>query len=295
MPFWYRPFYMITSTANTNIKKIRKLLEKRSFRAEEKCFVAEGLRIVMETPPEMLEEIYLSESFLKDEIKRQKLEKIFSLANMRSLLTMEEAAVWQSESMNHPVLFSVLKDSIMQDISATKTPQGILAVVRMPHYSEEEILKKKAPLLLFLENIQDPGNLGTIFRTAEGAGVTGVILSRNTTDLFSPKVIRSTMGSIYRMPFYVAEDFIQTLARAKANEICLYAAHLKGKNSYDHEDYQKAAGFLIGNEGNGLTDETAGMADVRIRIPMGGKLESLNAAMAAGILMYEAARQRRNG
>ena len=136
-------------------------------------------------------------------------------------------------------------------------------------------------------------NAGTIFRTGEGAGVSGVFLTKTCVDITNPKVIRSTMGSVYRMPFLYVEDVVSLKAELEQKGIRTFAAHLKGKNSYDQEDYQGGTAFLIGNEGNGLTEEAAEAADCLIRIPMCGKVESLNAAMAAGILMYEAARQRR--
>jgi TrmH family RNA methyltransferase len=131
-------------------------------------------------------------------------------------------------------------------------------------------------------------------RTGEGAGVTGVIMSRTTVDLFNPKTIRSTMGSLYRVPFLIAEDLVETIAQLKADGVKMYAAHLKGTLSYDEPDYTGACGFLIGNEGNGLRDEVADAADTYIRIPMAGQVESLNAAISAGLLMYECSRQRRN-
>ena len=144
-----------------------------------------------------------------------------------------------------------------------------------------------------LDNLQDPGNLGTIFRTAEAAGVTGIVLSRDCVDIYNPKVIRSTMGAVYRMPFVYVEDLLEALNVMKKKGIKTYAAHLKGKNSYDKEDYKEACAFLIGNEGNGLREEVSNMADTWIRIPMEGQAESLNAAVAAAVLMFEAARQRR--
>ena len=153
--------------------------------------------------------------------------------------------------------------------------------------------KKKNPFLLILENLQDPGNLGTILRTAEGAGVTGVILSKGCVDLYNPKTIRSTMGSVYRVPTLYTEDLCQTVEVLKKHGICSYAAHLKGANFYDQENYQSGTAFLIGNEGNGLTEELTEKADTLIRIPMEGQLESLNAGVASAILMYEAYRQRR--
>ena len=130
------------------------------------------------------------------------------------------------------------------------------------------------PLLLILENVQDPGNLGTMFRTAEAAGVSGILMNRGTVDVTNPK----TVGA---------------LARLKAEGVRLYAAHLDGTAAYDRCSYIEGSGFLIGNEGNGLTPETAALADELVKIPMCGQIESLNAAMAAGILLFEAARQRR--
>ena len=152
---------------------------------------------------------------------------------------------------------------------------------------------KKNPLLLILEDIQDPGNLGTMVRTAEGAGVDGVIMTKATVDIYNPKTIRSTMGSIYRMPTIYIEDTVKLLELFKEKGIKSYAAHLDGKNSYDKEDYCTGTAILIGNEGNGLRDEVSNKADIWVRIPMEGQVESLNAAIAASILMFEVARQRR--
>ncbi len=118
-------------------------------------------------------------------------------------------------------------------------------------------------------------------------------MDRNTVDVYNPKTIRSTMGSIYRIPFIIADDLKATVEGLKKNKISVYAAHLEGSVEYDKPDYSKGTAFMIGNEGNGLTPELTRTADQYIRIPMGGQLESLNAAMAAGILMYEANRQRR--
>jgi TrmH family RNA methyltransferase len=178
-------------------------------------------------------------------------------------------------------------------MSDTRTPQGILSVVEMPEYQLEQMLAQEHTLLLILEDIQDPGNLGTMLRTGEGAGVTGVIASGGTVDLYNPKTIRSTMGSIYRVPYLAAEDLEGMIRRIKDKGVALYAAHLQGSVSYETPDYTTACGFLIGNEGNGLTEKTARLADTYVRIPMAGKVESLNAAVSASLLMYECNRQRR--
>ena len=184
---------------------------------------------------------------------------------------------------------------MFKSLSDTVTPQGVLCLISMKDWSLEEILEGvKNPLLMILEDLQDPGNLGTIIRTGEGAGITGVILSRTSVDVFNPKVIRSTMGSVYRVPvLYVDSIEKEVLSVLKTHGITTYAAHLKGKNNYDQEDYGKGTAFFIGNEGNGLTDSLTACADTLIKIPMEGQVESLNAAMASGILMYEVARQRR--
>lgn len=219
-----------------------------------------------EIPEGWLYQSYVSESFLEEETNRQ-------------ILTGKE--------------YEVLSDAVFRAVSDTTTPQGILALVRMPEYSFDELLKGERTHLLITEGIQDPGNLGTMFRTGEGAGITGVILSKTTVDIYNPKTVRSTMGSIFRIPFIVTENLEQTIGELKAAGVHLYAAHLRGSCSYDEPDYKQPTGFLIGNEGNGLSDAVADLADTYIRIPMEGKVESLNAAIAATLLMYEVNRQRR--
>ena len=173
-----------------------------------------------------------------------------------------------------------------------QTPQGKFCL-RQRLYELEQLLTQKAPLLVILEDLQDPGNLGTILRAAEGAGVDGVIMTKDTVDILNPKVIRATMGSIYRMPFYQTTDLKDTIYTLKNKGIQVYAAHLEDSVCYDEADYRVGTAFLIGNEGNGLKRETADAATRYIKIPMLGQVESLNAAMATSILMYEAARQRR--
>ena len=189
--------------------------------------------------------------------------------------------------------YEIVSDSVFKAVSDTQTPQGILCLVRKPQYRLEELLKGADTHLLILESIQDPGNLGTMLRTGEGAGISGVVMNHTTVDLFNPKTIRSTMGSIYRMPFFVTRDLAETICELKNAGVKTYAAHLKGKMQYDEPDYTGATAFMIGNEGNGLSDEIADLADTYIKIPMCGQVESLNAAISASLLMYETNRQRR--
>lgn len=258
---------MITSTANQQVKNVIQLAKKGKERQKQKVFLAEGIRIFAEMPKENLQNVYVAESFWQKELHREKL---------------------------NGIKYETVSDAVFQKMSDTQTPQGILCIVRQPEYELKDLIKGEQTHLLVLEGIQDPGNLGTMFRTAEGAGATGIILNR-CADLFAPKTVRSTMGSICRVPFYITDDLEQTLHTLKEQGVLLYAAHLKGQKDYDEFDYRKASAFLIGSEANGLTEETARQADVYLKIPMCGKLESLNAAMAAGILMYEAGRQRRRG
>lgn len=187
--------------------------------------------------------------------------------------------------------YEIIDSSLMSKLSDTKTPQGILCVLKQRECKLDKILSE-GKLFVVLEDIQDPGNLGTILRTGEGAGVSAVIMSRGCVDIYNPKTIRSTMGSIYRVPFIYTDDLAGTIDSIKAAGVSVYAAHLKGEKYYDEISYDKTA-FLIGNEGNGLKEETANLADTYIKIPMEGRVESLNAAVATSVLMYEYSRQRR--
>lgn len=187
----------------------------------------------------------------------------------------------------------LVSEQVFRHMSDTKTPQGILGVGVQPVYTLEQVIHGERPLVIVLEDLQDPGNVGTILRTAEGAGVTGILLSTQSADLFNPKTVRSTMGAIYRMPFYHAEDLPVTVERLKGEGYAVYAADMAGGQVYDEKDYTGKTVLLIGNEGNGLSEDLLASANEAVYIPMEGKVESLNAAMAAGILMYESARQRR--
>lgn len=258
---------MITSTSNTQIKELIRLQKKSRVRDEAGVFIAEGPRIVNELPDDHIVKLYLSESY----------------ANKNS----EKAAGnYHAE---------ILSDSVFSHVSDTRSPQGIMAVVKKMSYKMEDILHAEGePMILVLDNLQDPGNLGTVFRTAEAAGASGILLSRDCVDIYNPKVIRSTMGAVYRVPFLYTDDLPGTISELKEKDIRVFAAHLDGKNTYDREDYRTGCAFLIGNEGNGLREEVSACADCRIKIPMCGSAESLNASVAAAVLMFEVGRQRRN-
>jgi len=250
-----------------------KLGKKAKERDAQDAFLVEGVRMMREVPSGELLEAWVSQSFARDPAHREDLQHLERLGVTPELVT----------------------DEVFRACADTRTPQGILGVVRQRHYRPEDLLGDGTwpALVMVLENLQDPGNLGTILRTGEGAGVTGVLMSRGCADLYNPKVTRATMGSIWRMPFVYTEDFFGSLHWLKEQGVTLCAAHLQGAVDYDAPDYGGPSAFMIGNEGNGLSDEAARMADVRIRIPMRGSVESLNASIAAAVLMYEALRCRR--
>ena len=257
---------MITSTSNPQVKRLLQLQKKSKARNEEKVFIVEGVRMFQEVPEKDVEKVYISESLYNRKKLDLKLDKFST---------------------------EILSDNVFAHVSDTKTPQGILCVVKQKEYELEELLKIENPHFIVLDNLQDPGNLGTIVRTAEGAGVTAVFMSKDCVDIYNPKTIRSTMGSIYRMPFLYIEDLLSLLRIFKEKNILSYAAHLQGEKTYDQEDYSGGTAILIGNEGNGLREEITEAADKKVQIPMHGKVESLNAAIAASILMFEVCRQRR--
>lgn len=262
---------MITSTANPRVKNLIQLQKKSKVRREQQCFAVEGIKMVLEAPAERLKAVYMSESFAKDEKQRT-------------------AVVAKAKSAG--CIAEILSDKVFKEASDTMTPQGVMAVVSMKTWDWKDLLRGESRLILLLESLQDPGNLGTILRTGEGAGIDGVILNRTSVDPYMPKVIRSTMGSIYRVPIAVAEDLEPVVSSLRDSGCRVFAAHLKGKKSYYEQDYLKDTCFMIGNEANGLSDSLAQMATDYIRIPMSGQVESLNAGVAAALLMYEAKRQR---
>lgn len=262
---------MITSVANSKVKQVVQWQSKAKERREADIFLTEGFKLFREAPSEQIREVYLSEDALEkakaDPVLKEKL---------------------------HCTGYETVSSEVFQKMSDTKTPQGILCVMKRPSYNIEQMICNPAPLLVLLEGLQDPGNLGTILRTGEGAGITGVIIDRETVDIYSPKTIRATMGSIFRVPFACVESLGEIIKKLREKNVCTFAAHLSGEVYYNRCYYNSGTAFLIGNEGNGLSPELTAQADRLIKIPMEGQVESLNASVAAALLMYEAHRQRRS-
>lgn len=265
---------MITSSGNASVKEVIQLNQKAKARSESGLFVAEGVRMFEEIPADRIERVYVA--------KRAERELYDTYGEKLAGLSAQTVA-----------------DDVFDRMCDTRTPQGVLCLVRQfAHDAQtmrEAAQKDGAPLFLLLEDLQDPGNLGTIFRTGEAAGVSGILMSRGTVDVYNPKVIRATMGSVCRVPFLYTDDLRGAVRALQKGGVSVYAAHLGGTAFYDAFDYRAGCAFLIGNEGNGLRRETADCADGLLKIPMAGRVESLNAAVAAALLMYEAARQRRQG
>lgn len=257
---------MITSTSNEKIKHVTLLVSNAKARRKEGVFVVEGERIAREIPREALLECYVSDDFP-------------SAKNLK-------------EVFGYDVDPIIVSSAVFKKMSDTQSPQGILCVCRRRDTSAGDFVAARSSgelRLLILEGVQDPGNLGTMIRTAEGAGFDAVIADTDTVDVYNPKVTRSTMGSLFRVPVMYTHDLPGTVDMLKDSSVKVYAAHLDGNKSFDEEQYGSRTAFLIGNEGNGLSDEITQKADELIRIPMKGKLESLNAAVAAALLMYAAA------
>lgn len=261
---------MITSKANPKIKQVVQWQTKAKERKSAGVFLVEGFKMYEEAPEENIREVYISEGAAQK-------------AGSQSL-------IWEKLCRTG---YEIVAEDVFCRISDTQAPQGILCVVGRPEYNLNQLLQARAPLLVVLENLQDPGNLGTIIRTGEGAGITGVIMSRGTVDVYNPKTIRATMGSVYRVPFIYEDDLRETIKRLRDNGIRSYAAHLAGEKKYDDLSFRGGTAFLIGNEGNGLSEGLLELADDFLRIPMEGRVESLNASVAAALLMYEAHRQRK--
>ena len=256
---------MITSASNEKIKRVSALIRTHKERKNTGLFTAEGIKLFLEAPKTDIRDVYVSESFEKSQGK---------------VLSGTE--------------YTVVRDDLFAKMCDTKTPQGILTVLNQPSHTVSELVERaENGLLIILEDVQDPGNVGTIVRTAEGAGAAGIILSRGCADIFSPKTIRSTMGSVFRVPFAYADDLCEVIKQAREAGITSYAAHLNGTECFDDPPYKGGTALLIGNEGNGLSPELTAQADHLVRIPMEGRLESLNAAVAAGIMMYTIYRKNR--
>jgi RNA methyltransferase, TrmH family len=245
------------------MRLVRTLLEKRRIRRKEGFFVVEGPHLVEEAKAQIKFVLYSE--------------------NLPIVAKLQEKGI------------ECLKVSKKEfdEISEVEAPQGILAVVREKKHELSHVLSNPLPLVVFCIEVQDPGNLGTIIRTADAVKASGVVLSRGTVDLYNSKVIRSTMGSIFHLPIVTVDDHEESIGYLKKKDIRIVGADISGKKDYFSSDYKEPVAILVGNEGAGLPDETLQMCDDVVKIPMPGRAESLNVGVSTAVMLYEALRQRK--
>lgn len=270
----------ITSLKNPRVLAWKSLKEPKGRKAHE-AFLVEGRRMVEEAFDSgfPVSALLLREGSLPDEL----LPRLFSLGHSSHAPRGDEALA-ESPLPEVPPVFR-LPEHVFDAICDTRTPQGIAAVLGM----------KPRPLsgkrFLALDGLQDPGNVGTILRTADAAGFDGVILSPDCADVFSPKVLRATMGSIFRVGLSFPGSLPERLEQLKKEGFSVLSSQLDGEPFYTRQGVGERLVLVIGNEGNGVSDPVRALATHRLRLPMRGGAESLNAAIAAGIMMYELMRE----
>ena len=239
-----------------------KSLYKKKARKESDLFLVEGKKYILEIPMEWEIVKYIaSKSFAEHDL---------SLFSNRANI-------------------EIIKDSAFKQYSDTVTPQGIVAIVKQKAHKINDILSKNS-LILIGENLQDPGTIGTLARTASAAGASGIVLTKGSCEIFSPKVIRASAGAILRLPFIIDIDIKNIIDILKQNNIKIIACHPRdGQISCDMTE---SCAIIIGNEARGLTDTALTLADNIITLPMTNETESLNAGIAGSIILYEVLRQR---
>jgi TrmH family RNA methyltransferase len=263
---------MITSRSNPLVRLAR---EARDGRAEELLFI-EGVRLCEEASASAL--------------------KIEAALYAEKLEADERGAPLLSELRRRAPRIEAVSADVMQSIADTKTPQGIVLLARRPASNRESFTAAlhcvAAPLIVVLHQINTPSNAGAILRAAEAAGASGVIATKGATDLFAPKTLRGAMGSAFRLPVWTDADFAEAIDWCKERRITIYAADLRAPKNHTEIDWRRACAVVFGSEAHGLSNAETAAAQERIRIPMRAPVESLNVAVAASVILYEAARQR---
>ena len=247
---------MITSGTNGQIKNLIKLQKSGKYRKEQQMFVVEGLRIFKEIPKEWLIKAYVTEEFLQ-----------------------------KQEELLKDVPLEVVAPNVLKEAADTKTPQGVIALVKMPNSSITSFLQKENPCFIVLENLQDPGNLGTLLRSAVAFGFDGVILGDGCVDVYNEKVIRSTQGAIFKIPieFHSLKEYVPML---QANGVKVYGTSLENGQPLGEIEEDSQMAFILGNEGQGVNPELLSTTNRNIFIEMTQNIESLNVSIAGSIIMY---------
>lgn len=262
----------LTSRDNPLVKRARAV---RDGKYREQIFI-EGLRLCEEAEQALgvddIRDVIYSEKIAEDERGADLLDSL----------------------RTHGRNISLLSDAIFASISDTKSPQGIVLLADRPKTDGEKFLVKRdaIPLLLILHKINNPANAGAILRTAEAAGATGVILTQGSTDIFSPKALRGAMGSTFRLNIWTGASFSEAIGFCRERRIRTISAELHGEHAHTEVDWKRPCALAVGSEASGLDSSEIAMTDESLRIPMRPPVESLNVAVATGVLLYEAARQR---
>lgn len=251
----------IESKNNNLFKEIKKLKEKKH-RIKSNKYLIEGLRFVEEAIKSKvsIDSIIFTESF-----KEKNPDLFLKINDNIKLIQMNEA--------------------LLKQLCSTENPQGIVGVINMQN---KEL--KSGELVVLVDKVQDPGNMGTIIRTAHAAGAAGIVMTKGTVDIYNDKTLRSTMGSIFYIPI-VEDDSLDFVKSLKKEGYKLVVSSLQGKNNFFEENLKGKVMIAVGNEGNGVSDEVYDIADIKVKIPMPGEAESLNVAVATSIMIYEKIRQ----
>ena len=254
---------IITSKDNDFIKHVKKLKEKK-YRDEYNEFIIEGIKITQEAIEE-----------------KAKIKAVIICEDCKNQSAIPNELLYEVAKMN----CIYVSEKVFMSISDVTNPQGIMAIIEKEN---EENLKIdfSNDKILILDNIQDPGNMGTIIRTCDSLNMKQIIVSKGSSDIYNPKVVRATMGAIFRIKIIESDDLVKTIKELKKHKFKVYATDLKTKNTIYNVDYKKSA-VIIGNEANGVSQEVLDESSYRIKIPMLGKTESLNAGVATSIVLYE--------
>lgn len=257
----------ITSKDNDFIKHIKKLKDKK-YRDISNEYVIEGVKLVAEA---IQESAKIKHIVLCDDCER-------------------------SDFIPKDLMYEIAKydciyvtDNLFKYLSEVQNPQGILAIIEKNNKDNQ--IDYSQDIIVALDDLQDPGNLGTILRTVDSIGLTQILVSKGTADCYNPKVVRSTMGAIFRIKLIECEDLAKTLKEIKKHKFKVMVSSLQTDNSIYDANYNKKV-LVIGNEANGVKEDIQNLADEKVKIPMLGKTESLNASVATGIILYEYVRQK---
>ena len=260
----------VTSRENKTIKYLHSLSDPKR-RKQEGAFLIEGVKMVGEA--------------LREPGRVRLFVAAPTLSTGKGKLLLERA-----ETEHVDILW--ISERLMDALAESKTPQPVMAVVSMKEHTEEVLVRPDRGLFVIAHELQDPGNLGTIIRTAEAAGAAGVGVTQNTADPYNAKAVRASMGSILRMPVVRINDLHDCIGRCKQNGFQTVALALSGSRTHFDLDLKKPTAMIVGQEGGGLPEEIVRHVDYRVRIPMSPVIDSLNVATSAAVFLYEALRQR---